>query len=574
MLKNIKKSKKGFTLVELVVVIAVIAILGGVSIAAYMGITSKANESNDVSLVTQLNTALIADKAIGNKHSTMSDALKVAQKEGFDLTKIKSSAKDNEILWDSKNDLFCYFRSNNMEYYPNSGTPEKASDVEYFVVSDKIHERFSTCYIGSETTFTGDKALSRGFDVGSKNNITVIEYKSSSNQTVIINTNGGELKVDAASGTVNHYGYAHDVNIENIAADSYHEFGMSKSVVVTNGHAVVESGAKVFFLDNESTTNANINSGATVLNIKTGTSSKVVNDSGITPSELNEAPMCTGDHDCDVAFKEGDSTYAFCKVCGEKVCLDVMTVHAKNSEEMNEAISVAENGDVICLDGDGTFTLNTSINKGVTIKGNGSVKIDISAQGSIGAGAEVTFDTIIFECGETLYKGFLHSSNNTFKNCQFIGLFQIYEDIAVFENCTFTNLTHEKYSVWIYGGDECLFENCHFFGESRNVYIYQEGMGHDKNVSFKKCDFHQTVGNDKSAVMLNAAGNWNDHCYNVTFVGCSIDEKVIKSGEDSTKNYNYLGLFGLKHLDGHGNASVVRGTVTIDGNQVYKYPNN
>ena len=44
-MKLLKKLNKGFTLVELVVVIAVIAILSAVSVAAYTGITAKANQS-------------------------------------------------------------------------------------------------------------------------------------------------------------------------------------------------------------------------------------------------------------------------------------------------------------------------------------------------------------------------------------------------------------------------------------------------------------------------------------------------------------------------------------------------
>ena len=44
-MKMNKKLKKGFTLVELVVVIAVIAILAGVSVGAYFGITESANQS-------------------------------------------------------------------------------------------------------------------------------------------------------------------------------------------------------------------------------------------------------------------------------------------------------------------------------------------------------------------------------------------------------------------------------------------------------------------------------------------------------------------------------------------------
>ena len=44
-MKLFKKAKKGFTLVELVVVIAVIAILAGVSVGAYFGVTTSANNS-------------------------------------------------------------------------------------------------------------------------------------------------------------------------------------------------------------------------------------------------------------------------------------------------------------------------------------------------------------------------------------------------------------------------------------------------------------------------------------------------------------------------------------------------
>ena len=43
--KIINKGKQGFTLVELVVVIAVIAILAAVSVGAYCGVTDSANDS-------------------------------------------------------------------------------------------------------------------------------------------------------------------------------------------------------------------------------------------------------------------------------------------------------------------------------------------------------------------------------------------------------------------------------------------------------------------------------------------------------------------------------------------------
>ena len=53
-MKAKNKLKKAFTLIELVVVIAVIAILAGVSVAAYFGVTESANESNALSEKTQI----------------------------------------------------------------------------------------------------------------------------------------------------------------------------------------------------------------------------------------------------------------------------------------------------------------------------------------------------------------------------------------------------------------------------------------------------------------------------------------------------------------------------------------
>lgn len=66
-----KQNKKGFTLVELLVVIAILAILATVSVVGYSQFTTKAKESNDMTELHQYTTLIEAQLMDGEEVVTI-----------------------------------------------------------------------------------------------------------------------------------------------------------------------------------------------------------------------------------------------------------------------------------------------------------------------------------------------------------------------------------------------------------------------------------------------------------------------------------------------------------------------
>ena len=241
-----KTNKKGFTIVELVIVIAVVAILAAVLIPTFVNVVKKANESKDTQLVRNLNTALAVDAEVG-KHETMQSALEAAAKAGYDVAKINTSATDNEILWDSKNDCFVYKKDSGIEYIPNSKT-EEATDGDFWkIVADAsaaaANKNYNSYVMG--TAELGDMTVANGLDVGENTVKGTITFESNETKTVTIRTNGGTLAVNAPGATVNHYGKADKITITAVAPHSYHEYGeVLGNIELANGRVVMETGSK------------------------------------------------------------------------------------------------------------------------------------------------------------------------------------------------------------------------------------------------------------------------------------------------------------------------------------------
>lgn len=94
-----KKVKKGFTIVELVIVIAVIAVLAAVLIPTFSNVIEKANQSADIQASRQMNTTLVTE-SIPTKPTEMKEVIKILAAAGFNSEdKLVPITKNLKFLW-------------------------------------------------------------------------------------------------------------------------------------------------------------------------------------------------------------------------------------------------------------------------------------------------------------------------------------------------------------------------------------------------------------------------------------------------------------------------------------------
>ena len=243
-----RNGKRGFTIVELVVVIAVVAILAAVLIPTFASVIKKANVSNDVVLVKELNDGLKMEEVGGKKNDTMTDALNVAREYGFEVEKL-TPRSSGEILWDSVNNRFVLLDENSGVVYQDESKTLSSGANLWKIVNNATeaanNTKYSSYIKGNATIAT--LTVTNGVDVG-ENKVNELTYENTTGtaKTVTIRTNGGNLTVNAPKDEVNHHNNLTSVNVQAVAPNSYHEYGkVLGTVKVESGHVKVENGAEV-----------------------------------------------------------------------------------------------------------------------------------------------------------------------------------------------------------------------------------------------------------------------------------------------------------------------------------------
>lgn len=337
-----KLNKKGFTITELVIVIAVIAILAAVLIPTFVSLVKKANLSSDIQSVRQMNTVLADEWASNGEPETKQAVLDALDKAGY-------NAKGEEGLVPvSKGHSFYFYMGENIIVLVNNGDNTIVyPEIEVDNVANLIKDGTFVALKGGnmeasvesgDVNSLGNALLTGNKEITLTENVALdVEYTIPAGADVTLNLNGKTLSTEETGGR-----------------HKYVNVGKGATLTITSGTVDVRGiqvydGAKLVIGEGVTINNVDDNGGAAIWVYEGG---EVVIDGG-TYTALS------GDCGTDVVYEPGVINNS------GKVTINGGTFTAKSS-----CYAVNNYGELI-ING-GTFTAT----RGVIAGSEGTVTIN------------------------------------------------------------------------------------------------------------------------------------------------------------------------------------------------------
>lgn len=238
-----RNTEKGFTVVELVIVVAVIAILAAVLVPTFSKVVRNAKVSKDVSLCKNVNIALAAQEATDGKPKRASDAIGKIVNDGFVLNRLIPAAEGCYVVYDLTNNRFALLDNEFDIVYSET----EISNNLYLLTGDqntidkaKLNETYSFKYlITTNENLTLDNSFDARLIVDC--NVTL----KTDNTECFIFTDGGNIVINAPQATITHVGNADTVTVDKVSGNSYHVQGTVNELILRSGRVVVEGDSVV-----------------------------------------------------------------------------------------------------------------------------------------------------------------------------------------------------------------------------------------------------------------------------------------------------------------------------------------
>ena len=235
-----RNNKKGFTIVELVIVIAVIAILAAVLIPTFAGIIKKANISADTQLCKNMNTALSMAKAEGKSVDTMEDVLFAINEAGYVIENLNPTTEGYYFAWDEVNDQILFLNNEFAVHYPEDATLDAAKC--WITVGDAaeaatVAAKGFALYL--EPNFEGPLTLTSLVSVDAGANAGVdLDINNAETKTIDIRGSFDEVTLAAAGAHINQYGVANKVT-GTVAKNTFVINGFVQTLELSSGKVEV-----------------------------------------------------------------------------------------------------------------------------------------------------------------------------------------------------------------------------------------------------------------------------------------------------------------------------------------------